>query len=324
MKRFAWILLFALMAAAIGWLLARPSPDAGRVAKLERELLEAKATITDLRVDLAETAKLVAKSPPSKAVAAAAHAAEDPQIAEANAPKKPAKTGNAFRDMMTRPGMKEAIKAQQKGALSMQYAGLFRRFDLTPEEKDHFEKLLLDRKMSDVELGLAVSGNDITDAERTELTAKHQAERKASDEAIRQFLNDDEDWAAYQEWEDSSPERMQLEMFGRSLFSASDHPLTEDQEAFLVSAMVEARKAPSEPGTAPPTNMNPMAGYSEEQVSSMINHQKQTQQLVLEKSSAFLTPEQMETLRQFQEQQLSMMETGLKMSTMMMGTGEEP
>ncbi len=313
MKRVLLILMFAAMAGTIGWLLARPNPQAKEMARLEAKLSEATATIQTLKSELASI------PPPSPSVASPP---PPPKPATAGAPEpsdagtQPKKPGNAFREMMKAPGMKDVIAQQQRSQLGIQYGGLMDQFDMNDEERAHFEKLLLKKQMDQMELGLKMMEEGVTPEDRKRLAAELQHSQKETDEAIRQFLNDDDDWKTYQDWEEAKPERTQLQMFGKALFDSSDQPLSTEQESLLIQAMTRARKAPSPPGEARMPSSNSFDGVNAEDVGRLMASQRAKNELVLQEATRFMSPEQIETLKQFQEQQLSMTEAGLKMSSM--------
>lgn len=314
MKRFFLILTFAAMAGAIGWLLARPNPHVKEMASLEAQLTKAKATIQTLKSELASI------PPPSNQIASTQDSpnpatSTDPTATDVQS-SKPTKPGNAFRDMMKAPGMKEVIIQQQRSQLGIQYGGLIEQFDLDDEERAHFEELLLKKQTEQMELGLKMMEEGVTPEDRKRLAAELQQTQKETDEAIRQFLNDDEDWKTYQDWEDSKPERTQLQMFGKSLFDTSDQPLSPDQESLLIQSMTRARKAPSPPGEPTMPSSNSFEAVSAENVGRLMASQKAKNELVLQEAASFMSPEQIETLKRFQEQQMTMTETGLKMSSM--------
>jgi hypothetical protein len=317
MKTALTLILFLVMAAVMGWQFARPSPDAKKVANLEHQLSEAQAEIESLRKQLIETQTQTRPQPPL-----ARSSPKKPQV-DSSAPSEPAakpSPTSAMREMMQNPEMKKAMHTQQAAQVLMLNADLIRHFQFNEEEKSHFEKLLLDRHMDQMELGLDMAQAGLTPEKRKELTRAYKAQKETSDQAIRKFLNDEDDWETFQEWEETQPERVQVQMIGRGLFKASDEPLTGDQEALLIEAMADVRRAPPSTPNPGPTGSDLLQGsLNDERIRSALEVQVRNNTVILERATAFMSPGQIETLKQFQEQQIGMMEAGLQMSKTLMG-----
>lgn len=242
---------------------------------------------------------------------------ESANPAPAKSPKNPAAAGRtAFAEMMKNPAMKEMMKQQQIAALDSQYGPLFAQFQFTDEEKQAFKQLLGDRALMDTELGLQMMAEGVTPEQRADLARKHGEERKASDSRIRDFLNSDTDYAAFQQWEETKAERMQLDM-GRSVFAGSGEPLSPQQEQQLITAMHEVNRLPSSlPDLSKPENFDP-AHLTQADIGRQMARYDDNAQAVLQRAAQFLTPKQLDALRTMQQQWRAMSETGLRMSAMM-------
>jgi hypothetical protein len=219
-------------------------------------------------------------------------------------------------EMFKNPAMKEVMKQQRLAMLDTQYAKLFSTFNLTDEEKAFFKNLLADRLTLESELGIKMIDSDLTKEERTALVKEHQDGKKASDARIREFLNNEDDYAAFQRWEDTKGERMQVEM-GRSLFANSGEALTPEQEQQLVDTMHRVRSAPD--GSADlskPENFDPSRISDDEiarQLTKLDDHARQ----VYDAASKFLSPTQLQALRTLQQQMNAMTAAGLQMAKTM-------
>lgn len=142
--------------------------------------------------------------------------------------------------------------------------------------------------------------------------------KNASDLKIKTFLNNEQDYLAYQNWEQAKPERMALSM-GQSAFAATGEPLTSVQEDQLANAMMRARTSRTNiPDLTKAENLSPenLSRLSLEKILASYDVQAQE---VATAAAAFLSPKQLEALKTFQQQQKSLQEMGLKMSGAMFG-----
>lgn len=224
----------------------------------------------------------------------------------------------AMAEMMKNPAMREMIKQQQIAQMDMQYGGLMSRFQLSDEEKANFKQLLAERVQMESEIGVQMMDDGLSADQRTALMKQITESKKATEEKIRTFLNNDEDFQTYKQWEDSKPERMQLSM-GQSLFSSAGEPLSQDQEQRLIDTMHQVRTTPkstpdlSKPENFAPGNLTPSA--IEKQLASFDTDAAR----VLQQAAGYLTPKQLETLKALQAQWRTLQKTGLEMSSMMIG-----
>ncbi len=230
---------------------------------------------------------------------------------------------SAMRKMFDNPGMKEMMKQQSKVQIEMLFGKLFEHFQLTPEEKENFKDLLATRQAAQTDMGFKMMGDNLTPEQRKQITADYEAAKKANDELIKTFLGDDADYATFQHWEDTQPERMAFEMMGgRASFSTAGEPLSPDQEQQLIDTMAAVRKAPSKlPDLTKPENIQP-GNITEEQISAQLQKFDTDALRVAQEAAKFLTPAQIEALKKFQTSARTMAEAGLKMSNAMFKGGK--
>lgn len=213
--------------------------------------------------------------------------------------------------------MKEVMKQQQIAALDMQYAGLFSRFHFTDDEKADFKQLLAERLLRESELGIKML-DDITPGQRKALAEEFETAKKAADARIRDFLNNDDDYDAFTNWEETKAERMQIEM-GRSLFVSAGEPLSPQQEEQLIGVMLQVRKLPrTMPDLTKPQNFDP-AQLTQANIDRQLAQYDANAEAVAAQSAQFLTPTQVEALRTMQQQWRAMSESGMKMTSAMFG-----
>ena len=222
-------------------------------------------------------------------------------------------TGKPFAQMLKDPQMKEFIKNQQVAMLDLQYGKLFDRFQLSPAERQDLKGLLAEKLRRELDLGLAGAAGDPNKA--AELARSIKAVSDEMDGKIRTFLNNEEDFATYRNWEDTKAHRMQLNLLGPA-FSGVGEPLSGEQEEKLVSAMQSASSQNGTEGTA--DGFNPQflqGGMTPELGEKLLRNLDQQSARVLGDAAQFLSPNQLGALKQAQENQRKMAELGMRMMT---------
>lgn len=304
-------LLFAAIAA--GLFVSRPPDHSQRAAELELRLQRATSETAALKKELA-TSKSNPGANPTPSPTDSSLAASGVPPKESGGPTDPA----AMSQMMKDPKMREAMKGAAVMQIEMQYANLIGRLSLDETETKHFKKLLGDRFSAKTDMSFEMMDPSLTKKRRKAVTDQYEASRKASDAAIREFLNDDADFATFKHWEDTEPERMQM-MLGKAAFDSAGVPLSAEQEEQLISLMAETRKRPSElPDLNDPQQIDPgmMTEDFTQRLAAAFDEQQRS---VLEGAAGFLAQPQLEALKKMQEQMRTLNEAGLKMSKSMMG-----
>ncbi len=312
MKNLLIVLCFVALVIG-GWMLARPNPLIGEVAKLERELKTAQNEVVQLKAEMAKKLTIPAKALMTPSMAPMAG---EPSTTTASATKP---EGSALRKMLEAPGMKEMMKQQNLMQIDMLYGGLFGKFQLSPEEKENFKQLLGLRSSAQTEMGLKMMTANLTAEQHKQIAADYAAAKKLNDADIRKFLGDEDDYKTFQKWEDTAPERMQFEMMGgRTHFTSAGEALAPEQEQQLIDTMAQVRKQPSQlPDLSKPENFTP-GNLSDQQIAQQMQKYDQDAAVVAKQAAAYLSPAQLQALTQFQAQMRSMAEMGLKMSNSML------
>jgi hypothetical protein len=334
-KRASLILLasLAILAALLGgYLLARPGESRQRLERTQSELAAANAELVRLKAESAalrdaraEIAKLTGELTELRSAQKELAASKKPEAT----PKPAAKSSTAqasggypgknLRKMMEAPGMREMMKKQQATQVTMTYAGLIDQLDLDDQEKEAFKQLLADGMAKKTEIGMKMMDDTLTPAQRQAIQTEMKAADDASNAAIRSFLNDDTDYQTFQSWEETLPERTQMNMIGRSLFASSNEPLTPDQEEQLIAVMANARKtAGAQSAPSSPDRFDP-ATFTPEGIQKALQQYDAQAQAVAQGAASVLSPGQLETFTKMQAQFRSMTETGLQMSAAMFG-----
>jgi hypothetical protein len=227
--------------------------------------------------------------------------------------------GDMLGKMMKDPAMREMMREQQKVAINMMYAGLFKEMKLSAEEKDKFKAILTDAQLKNIENAGGLFG-DKKDGVLDD-TQKIAAESKKQTEAELKTLLGNERFAQYEDYQKNIGERMQLDQF-KTRLEGENLALQDQQTAQLLQIMKEEKAA------VPPVIPQDNTEFPKKELLTNENLDKQMQWMedynrrVLERVGQVLTPEQLKQYRDFQEQQTAMQKLGLNMARQMFGSGK--
>lgn len=301
---------------AVAWLLATPASVDPRATKLEADLKEARQTITSLKAELARkaTAPAVVASAPATSVA-------DPTPGD-TAPSSPGDQGD-LRKMFSNPAMRAVLEQQQAAQVEVGYGRLFEHLQLTSEEREHFKKLLTGRQQLQTDLGLQLMDPNLTPEKRQELMTEAKNQLAVYDATIKKFLNDDNDYKTYRQWEDTQPERVQFDTIGRSLFASSSEPLSQPQEQQLINLMAEVRKSPNSIGGLNDQTGTDPTKLTDEMIAQQMQQIESNARIVSERAETFLSPGQQQTLKKYLEQMKTVSKSGIEMTKMILKSGSK-
>jgi len=286
--------------------------DAGRteplMTKEEKSLY--RDAISELESQLAEvhqTAVETTNEPPQ--------GADSPQPTETESPLA------GLAEMIQNPAMKEMIRAQQRATLSISHGALFDYLELSDEELAELKDLLVEKQMALVDISFEMMNSSASLAERAEKAEQISQLTDDYESRIEQLLGE-ADYAVYKEYEETQPERMQLNLFKQSL-GATDQ-LDDQQEHDLIRAMHEERTA-----FRFSTNYDDQAAtsptmFSEDVVAKHMEELGLLQAKYVARAEKILTTAQLEQFRTNQEQQQAMQEMAMKMASQMFGTSSQP
>jgi hypothetical protein len=169
MNLFKNFLLLGLAALAIGasyvaWSQHREmlewrakSVDPAAHAALQKRLAAAQGNVQELERQLQELRQ------PSASVAVPAGVASARRVAAGGSFSELLPVLAAFLD---RPEMQRMMASQQKLGVERQYARLFKSLDLSPEQKEQFEALLLDKQLAGLDAMIASADRLMYEAKR--------------------------------------------------------------------------------------------------------------------------------------------------------------
>jgi hypothetical protein len=223
--------------------------------------------------------------------------------------------GKTVRKMWENPASKAMMNQGVKMAVGMMYGDFVQSLGLTGEEQEYFKTLLGKGIADQQELGMKMMS--ATAEERLALGAEFEERKRESEEAIKAFLNSDEDHARFTAYQDRLPERQQLDGV-RAAFAALETPLDTATEERLVEAMYQARTTANTPDSTGPgafaRTADPLQHF--EQRWALEN------EALMKEAGTILDPAQLESFREYRSQMKEMQLMGMKMAEKMM-EGEE-
>jgi hypothetical protein len=222
--------------------------------------------------------------------------------------------------MFTDPEMKKAMRGQQAMGIRMMYSDLAKELGLTPDEATAVSELLTDRQMEMAGKSMEMLDGDTANAEKLAASGKAATEaREEYDKQIASLLGEDR-YKKFQDYEKTVGERVALSQLQQQ-FAAKGLTIEDGQRKELLNIMVEEReKAPASPFDASSKDVTGQmkALQSDQGITQMLDRQKQINSRVLTRASNVLSPDQVNALRESQEQFLQMQEFGIKMGKQML------
>jgi hypothetical protein len=165
-----------------------------------------------------------------------------------------------------------------------------------------------------------MGGEKISDEERKKKTEAMAAATAESDQALKELLGDD--YAKYDSFEKSQPERQQLNSLN-GLLKDKGIGLSEEAESKLMDTMFNERTSfKYDVDLSDQRTMDP-GKFTAENLSRFQEQQAVLRGQILSKVEPILTPDQLEVFRKSQEQQAAMEKMGMEMAQKMMG-GKKP
>ncbi len=217
-------------------------------------------------------------------------------------------------EMLRDPAMKDMIRAQQKTTMDLFYGSFFEYLDLQPEKLESFKDLLIEKQMALMDIGLEMM-DSLKDSDKRQISAERSKEITDEFNAkISEFLGE-ADYEVYQQFEQTQPERMQIQFFKQSL-PVSDQ-LDEDQEHKLILAMHEERtNFMFSTDFSQNENFDP-ANMTEETVTQYMDELGRVQDNYISRAGQILSETQLEKFTSAMKQQRAMQEMGMKMAIKM-------
>ncbi len=277
--------------------------------RLEQQVQKFASVTTELRTNEARQASDLATL--SERMRSARKAGGAPSEGEGNFGKG---MGEMLGNMMKDPAMREMMREQQKVAINMMYAGLFKDLKMSSEEKDKLKDILTEAQMKSIESAQGMLGSKESTGDTQ---SRFQEGKKEADAQIKALLGD-ERYAYYEDYQKNLGERMQMDQLKTQL-AGQNMALQDPQSVQLLQIMKDEKAAfppiiPTDNSQFPNKDL-----FTADNLDKQIKWIEDYNRRVLDRASQILTPEQLISYRAFQEEQSSMQKLGLKMASQMFG-----
>ena len=221
-----------MTAIAAGLWVTRPADMSSQVAVLESKLRESEAVIA--RLNKQHSATMLSHLPGAGSTASAI-GTNDPPMPGSLGSKPGTANGPGQPNSAPPAGTAGApvVKSDKRLAeAEARYSDLINQFGLQPDEKEAFKNLAA--KRDDIRKGVfsKLSDPTLTPAQRQAILADGKAQLVQVDDSMRQFLNNDQDYTTFQNWENQNVERNQMDD-ARPIFDKYGAPLSPEQETQL-------------------------------------------------------------------------------------------
>jgi hypothetical protein len=261
---------------------------------------------------------------PYPAVAAAPADSADPAPTKSSdRPAKPPTTkeadeddealGKTVRKMWDNPAGKAMMNQGVKIAIAMMYEDFIESLELSKEESDYFKNLLGQSMADQQEIGMKMM--NASEEERTALAKELEERNKANQEAIKAFLNSEDDSKRFTDYQNRLPERQQLDGI-RATFGAKNATLDPDTETRLVEAMYQARTNAKGADFTGPDAWSKMADGG--LVKNFEQNWEAQEQSLMKEADAILDDNQLAAFKDYRQQMKEMQLMSMKMAEKMM------
>ncbi len=290
----------------------RNEADQKKLKKLERQSAELNRQVQTLTGERQGLRPAPAETP--------AAPSSGPQPAAADSGKGKGFFGDFLSKMMDDPEVKKMMRQQQGAMMDVTYGGLFKELGLTPEETDKFKELLLEQGMRGIDKASVFLQTGIDQPDKAAVVKELSQERDESEDQLKAFLGEAR-YTQYKDYTETMAERMELNQFSQQLAS-SQNPLTDDQTKQLLEIMKAEKKSIPEAfaGISMTNDGDWQSLFSEEQMEKMFKQQEESNHRIVQRASAVLSPEQLQSLSSFQSSQLQMQRFGVTVAVKMFGT----
>lgn len=228
---------------------------------------------------------------------------------------------DAFANMADNPAVKQQMKAQMEAMVMPAFVDLYDHLKLDENETKYFKKLITDKFASQQAIGMKMMGA-VGDPEKADaIKAELKEAREASDAQIKDFLNNDEDYAYFESYQKQLPDRMELQQYSAN-FDEGEAPLSPDQKNQLLDFMGEERINSELGDVNDPKNWD-MDNFNEDTITEVIGKMGDFHNRVQGRADSVLDEKQREILTTSQEQQRKMHQFNMTMGLQFMKAAQQ-
>ena len=225
--------------------------------------------------------------------------------------------------MMENPTMNKVMEASQRGAVGALYTDLIEYLNLDADETKYFMDLLMYRHMKQVDMSMKMMSGSLSDEEKKVLEAEIGKAADLVKEQMKNFLNNDADYAEFEYYEKTMGERMMLSQMDKDL-AGTGAALPDATYRELLGVMHDERSSfdfTSNLHDQENPDLSPER-FSRQNLDNYAKDIRNLNDAICRKAEAILTPEQYQafvaSLKTFTDMQLAQLE----MAAQMFGGGQ--
>ncbi len=314
---FLALVALGMTSVAAGLWFTRPPDSDARVAVLETKLREAEATIARLNkqhsgssLSHAATSEsrssLISAADPDSLSGTVPPATASPATVRQGAPSVAGTLSGQAASSAALPARSDKRLAEAEA----RYSDLINRFGLQPDEKEAFKVLAARRDDIRKKVFSKLADPTLTAPQRQAILAEGQGQMGQVDSSVKEFLNNDQDYEAFQKWDHQNVERNQMDD-ARSIFEKNGVELSADQETWLTDELYGLRR--NTQGLGDPYSAETLAGRRIDQpyiASALAKHDADTA-VLLQNARSHMSQAQISALATVRYQQRVRMEAQL-------------
>ncbi|MEM7147759.1 MAG: hypothetical protein AAF591_21830, partial [Verrucomicrobiota bacterium] len=217
-----------------------------------------------------------------------------------------------YAEMFKDPAMGGFMRKQLEAQFKVLYDDLLDSEELSQEERDQLEELLIGKQMVAASMGMKAMNSSLTKQEREEITASMKEKIKEYDAAVREVYGD-ELADKLRLYEKSTGERQELNAYKKALAS-ENLELPFETEEKLMAVMFEERNAFSFSNGLSSTNPRSFNNMDQGKLDTFKDEYVQLQEKINARVAEILDEEQMEVFRNNQGKYLTGVEGMMRMS----------
>ena len=195
--------------------------------------------------------------------------------------------------------LNDRLRKELKPALSSHFGPFFEENNLSADKKSEFIELFIERELEIKEARSSNVNLDDFQKEREEIEANYNS--------LMTNLLSEEEYAAYQEYEETEQDRRFIKNFEMSVLT-DDIKLNKQQEKDLVSAVYNKRRVIEETYGMSELRTQRRSPRSKEEMRKMLEAEKKITTAYLEEGKKILTEPQMKKYKEFIDLRMSQIE----------------
>ena len=295
-----------------------------KLAALEAELKEKSEAIENARATEAK-AKILQKTLTESTTVAVEQSKKSEELQQSLAEAKTNNPMHSMAAMFKDPKMREMMKSQQKAymgpIIDKQYGDMFKQLNLTPEQTATLKDLMQKKMLAGADAGFSMMDDSLDASQRADMAKQVKSQTDDMDNQIKDFLGD-QNYQAYQSYEKSVPDRMAVGQFNDQ-FAGTPNALSADQQSQMVQALSDARN--NFKWTSGLNQQNPGANgdmgslLTGDNIDRFVNERTEFDNQFAARAQQFLTPDQLNAYKEFQQRQLDLQRNSLLMAKQMFG-----